>query len=745
MWFHAPLAGFSLLLLEAQAMFRWICVTILLSASAVAAVWLTVPHVIPASQNQPASGGDAPEKKKPVPARQEEAPRPQRQSSASSGTRGQPEVYVYPKSVSELLTEPVLIPDCPLAIVEKQEVASQKEGLLLFIGTDVQMGESVPPEKQLPEARLGFLAIIVGDKAVEGEDSFQLPNDKNWYRRARATDPFEPEKISLLQERRTVRKLQVGDRVKRNQLLAQVNPDKSSDDVAVKIAKLNGVERARQAAFKTKNEYSRRLVAYYDVNRRQPGTIQTDQLMETEIQKTKAESEERVKQAEIVEAQRTLNAAVTDLKMHEVRAAIDGIVKEIYKNHQGDAIKPYESILRIENAARLRAEGRLPIEEALKLSEGMTAVIEASRPEAPKFVLSGHLGPVNCVAVSQGDRPVIVSGSDDEMLRGWDSLTGDKLWTIWPLHSSVRAVACSPPKSKFNLACFGCADGTVRVIDLKNPDKENLREMSERHTRAVLGVAFSPDGEVIATCGDDGLIRLWKTETGELLRPLPAHAGPVTSVQFASATRLVSAGKDNRLHVWDVEDVTRARRIAPTFEHRGGQVLRLGVSPDGKTVLFDQGKEIRLLTLEDKQIVGSLQNPSGQMNFSTMALFSPDGKTILTNRSGSSPEKLQLWRTPVTQPRGSELRQFIWKGAATCGAFALDSSFAVTGTEDHKVLVWAMPSKEEIVSRLEAKLTLVEKYIDTQNRDVRVWAEVEAPEWLIPGMKATMVVQPPKK
>lgn len=727
-------------------MFRWMFVSLLLSASAVAAVWLLVPHLnsAPPAPQEPTANAV---KKNRAAEEQREQPATPRSTPRTSGTRGPLEVLVYRSNNAAVLNEPVIIPDGILVIVEKQEVASEKEGVIKFIGTDVMMGENVPADKQLPPAELGFLAIFVGYKRVEGEECFQVPNDpndvRNWYRKWRLSDKLEADKISLFQERRTVRKLQVGDWVKRDQLLAQINSAKATDDVSVKIAKLAAVKRQEEAAYKTKTEYGRRLKNYEGINRKQPGSIPTDTLMETQLQFVKSEAEERVKQAEGIEAQRTLNAAVTDLKMHEVRSAIDGMIKAIYKNHQGDAIKPYESIMRIENPARLRVEARLEVQEALKLKEGMTAIVEATRPEAPRLVLSGHLGSVNCVAVSKGKRPVIVSGSDDEYLRGWDSVTGDKLWAVYPLRSAVRSVACTPPASKHNLACFGCADGTVRLLDLDKPEQKP-HEMTERHIGPVLGIAFSPDGETIATCGDDRLIRLWKTESGDLLHTLPSHAGAVTSVQFASAKRLVSAGKDKRLIVWDIEDMKRPHVIGPQFPGRGGEVLTLGVSPDGKTVLFDQRKELRLLTLEDKQMAGTLQNPSEPLNFSTMAVFSPDGKTILTNRS--APEKLQLWRTPVTQTRGSELRQFVWKDTATCGAFAPeDGSFAVTGTLDHKVLVWNMPSKEEIDSRLEARVTLVEKYLDTQSRDVRVWAELESPEWLIPGMHATMVVLPPRK
>lgn len=378
----------------------------------------------------------------------------------------------------------------------------------------------------------------------------------------------------------------------------------------------------------------------------------------------------------------------------------------------------------------------------------MTVIVEPSRMEAPK-VIHGHLGPITCVAVSKGERPVIVSGSEDETLRGWDSVTREQLWMVSGQRSAVRSVACTSPGSPYNLACFGCADGSVRVMDLDKPE-QNPHELSERHRGPVLGVAFSPKGETIATCGDYGRIHLWNTETGSLLHTLSGHSGTVTSVQFASANRLVSAGKDGRLIVWDVEPGKPPHAIPARFDGRGGEVSTLGVSPDGKTVLFDQGKELRLLTLDGQQLVGTLQNPTLGMNFSTMALFSPDGKTILTN--GPAPGRLQLWRTPVTQMHGSELRSFVWStpnGIATCGAFAPLAPdgvrFAVTGTQDHKVLVWSMPSQQEIESRLEARLTLVDPSLETQSRHVKVWAELNNPGWLIPGMQATMVVLPPRK
>jgi WD40 repeat protein len=733
-------------------MFRWLFVSLLLSACGVAAVWMLVPHLTPAavspSDSHPTNA--RPKRVAPAGVKEPEQAAPRRVTVAMANrTGGQAEVTVFRIDNPQELTAPIVIPDGRLVITEKQVVPAEKDGVIRFIGTEVQTGEVVPPEKQLPDAPLGFLAIQVGsnEQPLNGERFFTLPPDQRIvYRRIRETDEFEPNKIRLSQVLHKVRKLEEGDRVQRGQLLALINPQKQLDEVAGKIAKIDMTEFERLQAEEQETEFKRRYETQKETNRLTPGAIGKDALMETWIQYRKHKAEKDVKKAETKINQRALSAALTELKMHEVRAAIDGVIKVIHKNHQGDAVKQHEPIMEIQNPTRMRVDARLELQEAINLKEGMTAIVEVSRPEAPR-VINGHLRAVNCVAVSKGKRPVIVSGSEDETLRGWDSVTGGGLWIVKGQHSAVRSVACTAPSSPHNLACFGCADGSVRVMDLDKPE-QNPHEMAERHKGPVLGVAFSPDGTTVATCGDDKQIRLWNTKTGSLLHILGKHSGAVTSVQFASAKRLVSAGKDNRLILWDLE-AKPPHPIGRPFDGRGGDVLTLGVSPDGKTVLFDQGKELQLLTLEDRQIVGTLQNPSLGMNFSTMALFSPDGKTILTN--GPASGRLQLWRTPAPQMRGSELRSFVWNppnanGIVTCGAFAPEGgSFAVTGTQDHKVLVWTMPSQQEIDSRLEARLTLVEYNLDTQSRHVKVWAELDNPGWLIQGMQATMVVLPPRK
>ncbi len=721
-------------------MFRWIIVCLLLSAAAVGLVWLVSPNpwAIAGSETNTTVKEDKPEQ-------QPQPPPPM----ATASRRITIELKAFKDQPGESLSEPITISNCKLVIDVQQEVPSEKEGKIVFIGTDVVPDEVVPPEKQLPKAEFGVLAVPVGDNEIlrPTDKVFQPLGDNTRYRQVRDSDPLEPNKVQLFKETRTVRRLQVGDKVKRGQMLALVNPEKAFEKVAIQVAKVEEADADRLTSRAFKREFETKLANMRRANQTTPNAVPQETVRETDLQRLRYTQEEEQKKKKVVVTQRELSDAVTEMKQHEIRAAIDGTIKLIYKNTQGDAVKPLEAIMRIQNSDRLRVEGLLDVQEAWKLKEGMPVMVEPSRPESPRLIISGHLGAVTCVAVSKGKRPVVVSGSDDETLRGWDAVTGEKLWLLEGLKSAVRAAACTPPGSKNNLVLFGCADGTGRLLDLdKINSNEKPRDLAERHQAPINGVAFSPDGTRCATCSDDRTICLWNTETGELLHRLPPfHRNAITLIQFATDKRLVSAGRDNRLVVWDVEPGKPPVRIAPDFDGRGGEVAQIGVSPDGKTVLFDQGKELRLLSLADKSYEGTLQNPSAAMNFSTMALFAPDGKSILTN--GSESGRLQLWRTPTTHGRASELRQFVWtKGPATCGAFAPEDSFVVTGTQDHQVLVWVMPEKKEVESRLDGHLILVEKHLDTQSRQVRVWAELqETPSWLIPGSRATIVVLPQKK
>jgi WD40 repeat protein len=91
--------------------------------------------------------------------------------------------------------------------------------------------------------------------------------------------------------------------------------------------------------------------------------------------------------------------------------------------------------------------------------------------------------------------------------------------------------------------------GDVRILDAAT-GREILQLAG--HTSNVFDVAFSPDGQRLATGTGDRTIRLWHARTGQEILTLRGHTMPVGSVRFsADGHRLISASADQTIRVWD--------------------------------------------------------------------------------------------------------------------------------------------------------------------------------------------------
>jgi WD40 repeat protein len=780
-------------------MFRWLAVCVLLAGGSFALVALVSPK-IGTGKHQPR-----------VPANKGEADR----GEGEPGTAAEPRVRGKTDSDAGAVTavtigpgilpgpaQPLTVQEARILAGQRQEVPSERDGRLLVVGTPLRQGDDVRPEK-IREVEFADLVIeIPAGEVVPPAEQITVPGAPVRCRKARPTDTLLPGRTYVHRYKVQMRVLDIGDKVEKGQLVALVNPALAIDDLEVKRAKLDAAEADRRAARANKEEAKKRYESMTDQRRKYRNSVSDEDYRAAKLYWDRYVQEELAKAATQVQAQRELSGALTQLRMHEIHAAIPGVVKILYKN-TGDAVKSLDQVLQLQDPDLLRVEGTVEVQDARKLQkrleEGrrdieaaklewyasyrrgdmagkkaaeqklaearkkLAVVVEASRPEPPASILKGHLQDVTCVGVTKALRPgkgrdgktttvlqpVIVSGSEDQSVRIWEQVPGMRRWreSAWLDHRAIlRSLACTPEKSKVgNLVLTGTATGRLRLFNLDKITTPE-RRLAGQHSGSVNAVCFSPDGTLCATGGEDRSICLWKTESGEQVAKLEgAHRGAVTSLQFASADRLVSAGRDKRLVVWtinkDGEEGKKDLELADEFDRRSDDVPRLGVSPDGKFVLFDEGRELRVLSLADRKIVYTLSNPAGTVNFATMALFAPDGKTVLTN--GAAPGRLQLWRASAVQGRAAELRQFMWtNGMATCGAFSLDGTFAVTGTADHQVLVWEMPGKAEAEQFPLAQLAFVEEFLDTSLKKVAVRAELKNPPWrLTPGLTATLVFQ----
>jgi hypothetical protein len=167
---------------------------------------------------------------------------------------------------------------------------------------------------------------------------------------------------------------------------------------------------------------------------------------------------------------------------------------------------------------------------------------------------NGHTGGVAEVCTyASGGHVFLASAGEDEMVRVWDSTSGEQQQVLEGHSGAVWSVCgFSSADGRARLASAG-ADAMVRVWD---PATGQQQRVLEGHSGAVHGVcAFTAGGRVLlASAGADETVRVWDPATGEQRKVLEGHSGAVWSVCAFVAdgrTLLASCADDADVRVWD--------------------------------------------------------------------------------------------------------------------------------------------------------------------------------------------------
>jgi len=184
------------------------------------------------------------------------------------------------------------------------------------------------------------------------------------------------------------------------------------------------------------------------------------------------------------------------------------------------------------------------------------------------FSPDGRLLAVGCSATPFIDRPGKVTV--------WDIATGREVLTLKG-KEELPQTAFSPDGRWFAWAGHGIVLG-----DLTTGEQVHALH---GHDFTVYDVDFSPDGRRLASCSEDGLVKLWDVASGKELLTLRGHEWGVRAVAFSPDGGLVaSASGDNTVRLWDPESGRLVRTLRGLAGHRGG-VRGVFFSPDGQRIL----------------------------------------------------------------------------------------------------------------------------------------------------------------
>lgn len=229
-------------------------------------------------------------------------------------------------------------------------------------------------------------------------------------------------------------------------------------------------------------------------------------------------------------------------------------------------------------------------------------------------------------------------------------------------------------------------DGTIvasvghdKTVKLWNVSDGSLITTLRGHTHwYVEHVAFSPDGTILATGSGDATVKLWRVSDGTLITTLSAHPSGVECVTFSpDGTILASAGGwDQTIKLWRVSDGT----LINTLEVHSARVFSVAFSPDG-TLLASGGDDrtFKLWRVSDGTLINTFQERARDVY---SVAFSPDGTILAT---GGSDRTVKLWKIPdgtlIDTLEGHS--HYVYSIA-----FSLDGTMLASGSADHTIKLW---------------------------------------------------------
>jgi WD40 repeat protein len=298
-----------------------------------------------------------------------------------------------------------------------------------------------------------------------------------------------------------------------------------------------------------------------------------------------------------------------------------------------------------------------------------------------QFKLPGQSG---TLAASPTGRMIAVSVGFEGVVELWSVESRRRLGK--PLRAAGLLSICIAFSPDGSLLASGGDDG-VRVWRIGESGARTAATLASPHS--IQACAFAPRGDLLAVGREDGRVRLYDTRSFRPVGRALTHGAPVDDVAFSpDGTRLASADENGLTRLWDIRT---HRRVLGPLKYGSESIWRLAFSPDGEAlaVARNDGTVVVWDVGERSQIA----EPLGRARDVHSIAFGRTGKTLVWAREFNNGERSELtfWDVRARRPLGRPLEQ---RGAVKRLAFG-PGDRVLAAAADGGTVLWDLATRTE--------------------------------------------------